>query len=102
MMITYFEENKMLLAKAVFRGNMQFDNFSESYLFEFLELETLQIQLDSLTDTKPTVKAIKQSLINDFDDIVLVNLEQFSSELPNRQADRIEISIKRLQFIWQL
>ena len=92
----------MLLAKAVFRGNMQFDNFSESYLFEVLELETLQIQLDSLTDTKPTVKAIKQSLINDFDDIVLVNLEQFSSELPNRQADRIEISIKRLQFIWQL
>jgi len=101
MMITSSEGDNMLLAKAVFKGSMQFDDFSESYLFEDLVLDTLQIQIDSFTDSKPIVKAIKQSLINDFDDIVLVNLEQFSSELPNRQADKIEISMRKIEFIWK-
>jgi hypothetical protein len=101
MMITRSEADKMLVAKAVFKGNIQFDDFSESYLFEGLVLDTLKIQIDSFTDSKPVVKAIKQSLINDFDDIVLIKLEQFSSELPNRQADEIDISLNQLQFTWQ-
>lgn len=102
MMITHTEADKSLLAKALFKGNIQFDDFSESYLFEDLVLDTLKIQIDSFTDSTPVIKAIKQSLINDFDDIVLINLEQFSSELPNRQADEIDISLKQLQFTWRL
>jgi|TARA_R110000868_G_scaffold373740_1_gene637981 hypothetical protein len=65
-------------------------------------LVPLLIHSDSFTDSNPIVKAIKQSLINDFEDIVLVNLEQFSTELPNRQADEIDISLRKIEFIWQL
>jgi hypothetical protein len=60
MLITSSEVDEILLLKAVFKGNIQFDDFSESYLFEDLVLDTLKIQNDSFTDSKPIVKAIKQ------------------------------------------
>jgi hypothetical protein len=102
MMITSTNANEVLLVKATFDGNMIFDNFSESYLFEDLVLDKFKIETDSFEDSMPIIKAIKQSLINNFEDIVLVNLEQFSSELPNRQAEEIDISLKQISFIWKL
>ena len=100
MMITSTNAEEMLLVEATFDGNMIFNHFSEAYLFEDLVLDTFKQQVDSFNDSKPIVKVIKQSLINDFEDIVLVNLEQYSSELPNRQADEIDISLKQIHFIW--
>ena len=102
MVITCTEVDKILIVNAVFKGNIQFDYFAESYLFEDLVLDKFKIHSDSFTDSNPIVKAIKQSLINDFEDIVLVNLEQFSTELSNRQANEIDISLKQIEFIWQL
>jgi hypothetical protein len=102
MLIICSQEDELLVVNAEFNGNIQFDDFSESYLFEDLELDTFKIQNDSFADSQPIVKTIKQSLINDFEDIVLINLERFGSELPNRQADEIDISLKQIEFIWQL
>lgn len=102
MMITSSLKDEMLLSKATFKGDITYDDFSDAYLFDNVRLDKLKIQIDSFQDSHEIVKAIKQSLINDFEDIVLVNLEAFRTELPNRQADSIDISVKQVRFIWNL
>ena len=89
-----------LISKIVFTGKMQYDQFSESYLFENLQLDSFIIEQDSYVDSQPTVKIIKQSLINDFEDIVLFNLTEKNTLAPKRPADEIEISMGQLRFIW--
>ena len=101
MKITSTNADEMLVVKAIFDGTMVFNDFSESYLFEDLLLDTFKIEVDSFNDSKPIVKVIKQSLVNNFADIVLINLEQFSSELPSRQADEVDISLRKVEFIWK-
>ncbi|WP_339721076.1 hypothetical protein [uncultured Paraglaciecola sp.] len=87
-------------AKLVFTGDMKFDLFLESYLFEDLVLDSFKIEQDSYVDSQPTVKIIKQSLINNFEDIELFNLTELNSFSPKRAADEIEISMGQLRFIW--
>lgn len=59
MVITCTEVNEILVVNAVFKGNIQFDDFSESYLFEDLVLDTFKIHSDPFADSKPIVKTIK-------------------------------------------
>ena len=87
-------------AKIVFTGKMHYDQFSESYLFERPLLDSFIVEQDSYVDSQPTVKIIKQSLINDFEDIVLFNLTEINTFAPRRPADEIEISVGQLRFIW--
>ena len=89
-----------LTAKMVFTGKMQYDQFLESYLFEGLLLDSFKIEHDSYVSSLPIVKIIKQSLINDFEDIVLFNLTDINTLAPKRSADEIEISMGQLRFIW--
>jgi hypothetical protein len=89
-----------LTAKIVFTGKMQYDQFSESYRFESPLLDSFIIEQDSYVNSQPTVKIIKQSLINDFEDIVLFNLTEINTFAPKRPADEIEISMNQLRFIW--
>jgi hypothetical protein len=89
-----------LTATLVFTGNMHYDQFSESYLFENLLLDSFKMLQDSYVDAQPTVKMIKQSLINNFEDIVLFNLAELNTFAPKRNADEIKISMGQLRFIW--
>lgn len=89
-----------LIAKIVFTGMMQYDHFLESYLFESIVLDSFKIEQDSYVSSLPIVKIIKQSLINDFEDIVLFNLTDINTFAPKRSADKIEISMNQLRFIW--
>jgi len=88
-------------AKLVFTGEMQYHPFTESYQFENLLLDSFRIEQDSYSDSQPTIKMIKQSLINDFKDIVLFNLTEINPLSLRRPADEIEISLNQLRFIWK-
>lgn len=89
-----------LVVKLVFIGDMKYHSFSESYIFDHLKLDSFKIQQDSYSDSQLTIKSIKQSLINDFDELVLFNLGEINSLSPRRPADEIEISAGQLRFIW--
>jgi hypothetical protein len=43
---------------------------------------------------------IKQSFINNFDQLMLFNLVQINTLSSRRQADKIEISMNQLRFVW--
>lgn len=89
-----------LSAKIVFTGKLEYNQFLESYLFESLVLDSFKIEQDTYESSLPIVKIIKQSLINDFEDIVLFNLTNINTLAPKRPADEIEISMNQLRFIW--
>jgi hypothetical protein len=88
------------IAKLMFTGVMQYDQFSESYQFEKLLLDSFIIEKDSYINALPTIKVIKQILINDFEDLVLFDLAKINTLSPRRPADKIEISMNQLRFIW--
>ncbi|MBU3004568.1 hypothetical protein KO534_14530 [Paraglaciecola arctica] len=100
MLVSANNNKQEFSAKLVFIGTMEFDQFLESYLFEDLLLDSFIVEQDSYVDSQPTVKAIKQSLINDFKDIELFNLTELNAFVPKRKADKIEISTGQLRFIW--
>lgn len=95
------ENQQQLITTLVFVGKMTYDSFSESYIFEELQLDSFKVEQDSFTDSLGIIKAIKQSLINNFDDLVLFNMADLSSLAPTRPADDIEISKQQLRFIWK-
>jgi hypothetical protein len=100
MTVTANSAQHNLIAKLVFTGVMQYDQFSESYQFEKQLLDSFKIEHDSYSDSQPTIRMIKQSLINDFDNIVLFNLTEINTLSPRRPADQIEIFLNQLRFIW--
>ncbi|MEP1445020.1 MAG: hypothetical protein ABJK37_02740 [Paraglaciecola sp.] len=100
MLVSASKDKQEYSAKLVFVGKMEFDQFLESYLFEDLRLDSYRVEQDSYVDSQPTEKAIKQSLINDFEDIKLFNLTKLNAFVPKRKADKIEISTGQLRFIW--
>ena len=89
-----------LVAILVFVGVMEYYEFSESYIFDNLKLDSFKVEKDSYSNSQPIIKSIKQSLINDFEELVLFNLSEINSLSPNRPADEIEISKEQLRFIW--
>ncbi|MFT2092126.1 hypothetical protein [Paraglaciecola sp. 2405UD69-4] len=93
-------DSSQLVAKIRFKGNLKFDEFSESYLFEDLFEDKFTIVSNTFEKPEPTIKAIKQSLVNSFEDIVLFNLDDINGFAPKREADAIEIFTKRLKFVW--
>jgi hypothetical protein len=95
------QAQQQLITTLVFEGKMTYDEFSESYIFEDLQLDSFKVVEDSFSDSQHIIKAIKQSLINDFEDLVLFNLTELNSIAPTRQADEIEISKQQLRFIWK-
>lgn len=94
------ENQQHLVATLVFIGDMKYHAFSESYVFDNLHLDSFKIEKDSYTNSQLVVKSIKQSLINDFDELVLFNLAEINSLAPKRPADDIEISKGQLRLIW--
>lgn len=94
------EDQQRLKATLIFTGDMKYHAFSESYIFDNLRLDSFKVESDSYSDSQPIIKSIKQSLINDFDELVLFGLSEMSSFNPSRQADDIEISQGQLRFIW--
>jgi hypothetical protein len=101
MKVSANKPEQSLRAKLVFTGDMQYDQFTESYQFENLRLDSFIIEQDSYSDSQPTIKMIKQSLINDFKDIVLLKLTGINTLSLRRPADEIEISMNQLRFIWK-
>ena len=89
-----------LVAILVFVGVMEYYEFSESYIFDNLKLDSFKVEKDSYSNSQPIIKSIKQSLINDFEELVLFNLSEINSLSPKRPADEIEISKEQLRFIW--
>ena len=100
MKVSANQAEQNVTAKLVFTGEMQYHPFTESYQFENLLLDSFRIEEDSYSDSQPTIKMIKQSLINDFKDIVLFNLTEIKPLSFRRPADEIEISLNQLRFIW--
>lgn len=94
------EGQKRLVTTLIFTGDMEYDAFSESYIFDNLELDSFRVKSDTFDDSKAIVKSIKQSLINDFDELVLFSLAEISSFSSTRPADEVEISQGQLRFIW--
>jgi hypothetical protein len=100
MHVSVNKTEQRLTARMIFTGKMQYNQFSESYLFEDLQLDSFKITHDSYANSLATIKTIKQSLINDFEDIELFNLTEINTLAPRRSADEIEISAAQLRFIW--
>jgi hypothetical protein len=100
MTATAHNEQQTLVATLIFIGDMKYYAFSESYIFDHLKLDSFKIEKDSYIDSQLIVKSIKQSLINDFDELVLFSLSEINSLSPRRPADEIEISKEQLRFIW--
>ncbi|PKG93251.1 hypothetical protein [Paraglaciecola sp. MB-3u-78] len=100
MKVSSNKAEQSLIAKLVFTGDMQYHPFTESYQLENLLLDSFKIEQDSYSDSQPPIKMIKQSLINDFKDIVLFNLTEITTLSLRRPADEIEISMNQLLFIW--
>jgi len=94
------DKQQHLVATLVFTGKMLYDSFSESYVFDNLKLDGFIVEQDTYSDSLPVIKAIKQSLINDFEELILFNLGEINSLSPRRQADEIEISKDQLRLIW--
>ena len=94
------DKQQSFLAKLVFTGDMEYDTFSESYVFDNLKLDGFKVDSDTYIDSQPLIKSIKQSLINDFDELVLFNLSEINSLSPKRPADEIQIAKEQLRFIW--
>lgn len=94
------DAQQTLVATLVFSGTLQYDPFSEFYQFEKPQLTSFKIEQDSYTDSLPTVKVIKQTLINNFDDISLFNLTEVNAFAPKRPADKIEMLKDKLRFVW--
>jgi hypothetical protein len=91
------QHNKQILqATLIFTGNMQYHRFSEAYVFENMLLDGFKINQNTYLNPDATIKTIKQSLINDFADLLL-----FEQVATNRPADEIEISTNQLRFIWR-
>ncbi|MEP1383183.1 MAG: hypothetical protein ABJK64_05245 [Paraglaciecola sp.] len=100
MMTVTSGENPKLIAKIRFKGNLKFDSFTEAYQFEDLYEDKFSIESNTFDTPEPIIKAIKQSLINSFDDIVLFNLDEINGFAPKREADEIVILAKQLKFVW--
>lgn len=94
------DKQQNFVAILVFIGDMKYDTFSESYVFDKLKLDGFKVVKDSYIDSQLLVKSIKQSLINDFDELFLFNLSEINSLSPRRPADEIQISKEQLRFIW--
>jgi len=96
-----FESQQQLVTTLIFEGKMTYDNFSESYIFEDLHLDSFKVEQDTFSNSQDIIKSIKQSLINDFEDLVLFKLTEVNSLAPTRPADDIEISKQQLRLIWK-
>ncbi|MGS2719052.1 hypothetical protein [Paraglaciecola aestuariivivens] len=94
------DQQQSLVVNLIFTGDMRFYGFSESYLFENLKLDSFKIAEDSYSDSSQIIKAIKQSLINDFRELVLFDLGPVTQLERARAADQIEISKQQLLLIW--
>ncbi|WP_039990180.1 hypothetical protein [Paraglaciecola arctica] len=100
MTVSAQDDQQHFVATLVFIGDMKYHDFSESYIFDNLKLDRFKVEKDSYTDSQHIAKSIKQSLINDFDELVLFNLAEINSLSFRRPADEIEISKEQLRFIW--
>jgi len=94
------EDQRRLVTTLIFTGDMEYHAFSESYIFDSLQLDSFKVESDTFNNSQSIIKSIKQSLINDFDELVLFNLGEISSFNPTQPADKIEISQGQLRFVW--
>lgn len=94
------EGQKRLVTTLIFTGDMEYHGFSESYIFDNMQLDSFKVESDSFSNSQAIIKSIKQSLINDFDELVLFNLGEMSNFNSTRPADKVEISQGQLRFIW--
>ncbi|WP_299081058.1 hypothetical protein [uncultured Paraglaciecola sp.] len=98
---TSMNQGEDFSATLIFTGDLQYHSFSESYIFENLQLDSFKIENDTFANSAPLIKSIKQSLINDFDDLVLIRIDDLDSFIPRHPAANIKIYTGQLKLIWK-